>query len=225
MSWTFATSSIASQVCPCSIWSLSSVPVQADSGDMTPVEIGVKIRSDVGGLITAIRFYKSASNTGIHKVNLWSSTGTLLGTTTAVNETSSGWQQATFNSPIAITAGTTYVASYFAPSGHYAFDQAVFNTAGVDNAPLHALATTTDGGNGVFIYAGASAFPTSTFNGSNYWVDVVFVSNNSTAPPSVISTLPSSGSTGVGIGAGLTAGFSEPMDPTTINSSSVLLVD
>ena len=225
VTWTFATSSIASQVCPCSIWSLSNVPVQIDSGDMTPVEVGVKIRSDVSGLITAVRFYKGASNTGIHTVNLWSSSGTLLGTTTAVNESSSGWQQATFNSPIAIAAGTTYIASYFAPSGHYSFDQAVFNTAGVDNAPLHALATTTDGGNGVFVYAGASAFPTSTFNGSNYWVDVVFVPNNSTAPPSVISTVPASGSSGVGIGAGLLAGFSEPMDPTTINSTSVLLVD
>jgi hypothetical protein len=225
VSWVFATASVASQVCPCSIWSLSSVPVNLDSGDATPVEIGVKFRSDVSGLITGIRFYKSVANTGIHKVNLWTNTGTLLASSTAVNESSSGWQQVTFNSPVAITSGTTYVASYFAPSGHYSFDQAVFNTVGVDNAPLHALSTVADGGDGVYTYAGTSAFPSSTFNGSNYWVDVVFVSSNSTAAPVVLSTQPTTGATGVGIGATLSAGFSEPIDPSTVNSSTFLLVD
>ena len=42
----------------------------------------------------------------------------------------------------------------------------------VDNPPLHALATT-GSPNGVYRY-GASAFPDQTFNGGNYWVDVVF---------------------------------------------------
>jgi hypothetical protein len=225
VTWVFTTSSTASQVCPCSIWSPASVPVGIDSGDDLPVEVGTKVRSDVSGLITGIRFYKGTANTGFHIANLWSSNGTLLASATATNESSSGWQQVTFNSPVAITSGTTYVASYFAPSGHYSFDQAVFNTAGVDNAPLHALATGVDGGNGVYTYGGTSAFPSSTYNGSNYWVDVVFVSNNSTAPPTVISTLPASGATGVNIGATLNTAFSEPMDPSTINSSTVLVVD
>ena len=48
-----------------------------------------------------------------------------------------------------------------------------FTSAGVDNAPLHALANGVDGANGVYVY-GASAFPTQTFNAANYWVDVVF---------------------------------------------------
>ena len=212
VTWAFTTASIASQVCPCSIWTPSSVPVLPDSGDTTPVEIGVKIRSDASGLITAIRFYKSAANTGIHKVNLWSNSGTLLASATATNESNSGWQQVTFNSPVAITAGTTYVASYFAPSGHYAFDQAVFNAAGVDNAPLHALATGADGGDGVYTYTGTSAFPASTFNGSNYWVDVVFVSNNSTAAPRVVSTQPSQWRNGGRYRYFTQRGFSEPMD-------------
>jgi len=36
-----------------------------------------------------------------------------------VNETASGWQQVLFGAPVAVTAGTTYVASYHAPSGGY----------------------------------------------------------------------------------------------------------
>ena len=35
------------------------------------------------------------------------------------NETSSGWQAVTFDTPVPITASTTYVASYLAPNGHY----------------------------------------------------------------------------------------------------------
>ena len=42
-------------------------------------------------------------------------------------------------------------------------------------APLHAPATGAVGGNGVYRYSSSSAFPNSTFNGNNYWVDVVFV--------------------------------------------------
>ena len=41
--------------------------------------------------------------------------------------------------PVAITAGTVYVASYLAPVGRYAGDAGYFATTGVDNGPLHAL--------------------------------------------------------------------------------------
>jgi hypothetical protein len=44
----------------------------------------------------------------------------------------------------------------------------------VDNAPLHALSAGASGGNGVYAYGTGSSFPAQTWNGSNYWVDVVF---------------------------------------------------
>ena len=52
----------------------------------------------------------------------------------------------------------------------------------MDNAPLHALASGASGGNGVYIYGAATAFPNNTFNASNYWVDVVFSTGPATAP-------------------------------------------
>jgi len=66
------------------------------------------------------------------------------------------------------------VASYFVPVGHYSGDKNYFATQGVDNPPLHALATGVSGGNGVYNYSPTSTFPNQTYFGANYWVDVVF---------------------------------------------------
>jgi hypothetical protein len=137
------------------------------------VELGLKFRSDVAGTIKGVRFYKSAANTGVHTGSLWTAAGTLLGTVTFTNETASGWQEAQFASPIPINPNVTYVVSYHTNSGHYSASGGYFNSAGFDNGTLHALSTTAAGGNGVYIY-GVSSFPVSSFNGANYWVDVVF---------------------------------------------------
>jgi hypothetical protein len=67
-------------------------------------------------------------------------------------------------------------------AGHWSVNWSYFAAAGVDNAPLHALAVT----NGAFAYGSTPAFPRSTHQSSNYWVDVVF---NGAAPvaPSITS--------------------------------------
>ena len=67
-----------------------------------------------------------------------------------------------------MTAGTTYVAGYWAPNGNYAANGGFFNQQ-YDNSPLHGLS----GQNGVYFY-GASQFPTQSYNSTNYWVDVMF---------------------------------------------------
>jgi hypothetical protein len=149
-----------------------TAPAVADSGDTSSVELGVKFTADYNGSITGIRFYKSALNTGTHVGSLWSSAGTRLAQVTFANETASGWQTATFASPVSVTAGTTYVASYFAPAGHYSGTTMGLDT-GVDNAPLHAVANSTSA-NGVYRYGTASGFPTNTYGASNYWVDVTY---------------------------------------------------
>jgi Domain of unknown function (DUF4082) len=78
-----------------------------------------------------------------------------------------------FATPVAITANTTYIASYHTNVGRYAADSNYFASAGVYNPPLRALADGVDGGNGVFRY-GKTGFPTSSSLATNYWVDVVF---------------------------------------------------
>ena len=82
----------------------------------------MKFTSDIFGTITAIRFYKATANTGTHVGSLWTSTGQLLAQATFTGETASGWQQVSFSKPVPVVPGTTYVASYFAPKGHYSDD-------------------------------------------------------------------------------------------------------
>jgi len=157
------------------IWNPDGAVGGFDTGGDSPVELGVKFRADLDGYIEGIRFYKYALNTGTHVGNLWTSNGTNLGSVTFTGETSSGWQQANFETPIPITANTTYIASYHATAGHFAMSLNYFSSAGVDNAPLHALRSGVDGLNGVYCYGAASCFPNQTYATSNYWVDVAFV--------------------------------------------------
>jgi len=175
--------------CPCSDWSSSTTPSQVDSGDATAGEYGVRFRADYDGYVTGIRFYKSSNNTGTHIGHLWSNAGTLLASTTFTNEGSSGWQQVTFSNPVAITANTTYVASYFTPTGHYSDTAGYFATSGADAPPLHFPADGIDGANGIYSYGPASTFPTSTYKSTNYWVDVTYIpaSSMSGAAPALLA--------------------------------------
>jgi hypothetical protein len=151
-----------------------ATPSIIDAEDGSSVELGVKLTSSVNGTITGIRFYKSAANTGTHVGSLWSASGELLAQATFTNETASGWQSATFSEPVAITAGTTYVAGYLAPNGNYSATSVAFSSAGIENPPLMALANGTSL-NGVYAYSGESTFPTNSYNSTNYYVDVTFV--------------------------------------------------
>ena len=110
----------ATSCAACTIWPSSAIPSTPDEADPNSTEVGVKFKADVNGSITAIRFYKGTANTGTHVGNLWTASGTKLASATFSSETASGWQQANFAAPVAITAGTVYVASYYAPAGHYA---------------------------------------------------------------------------------------------------------
>ncbi|MFC4588892.1 DUF4082 domain-containing protein [Sphaerisporangium corydalis] len=172
-SWSFTTGGPAS--CPCSIWASNATPGTPSINDPDAVEVGVKFTAEMDGTVTGVRFYKGAGNTGTHVGNLWSATGTLLATGTFTGETASGWQSLTFTTPVSVTAGQVYVASYLAPDGHYAGDGGYFNSGPYDNSPLHALANGgAAGGNGVYRYGTSSGFPTASFNGANYWVDALF---------------------------------------------------
>jgi hypothetical protein len=145
----------------------------SSDSDSNSVELGVKFRTSVGGAVVGVRFFKTTGNTGTHTGTLWSTGGDMLATGTFTDETSTGWQELTFDHPVTIAAGTTYIASYHAPNGHYAADLNGLSRAKV-NGPLTALANNTDGKNSVYRYNGSTAFPINTWQAANYWVDVRF---------------------------------------------------
>jgi hypothetical protein len=157
---------------PVSVWSPTAVPKTAAVTSAHAEELGMAFLSDVPGYITGVRFYKSATNLGIHGGYLWTSTGTLLASVTFTSESASGWQQANFAAPVAICANTPYIVSYWSPQGHYANDAGYFATKGVTNQMLYAPPNGQYGPNGP--YANRNGFPSSSSNANNFWVDVVF---------------------------------------------------
>jgi hypothetical protein len=154
----------------------NAAPTVFAATDTAPVELGVKLRSSAAGKITGIRFYRNVAIPAGYTVHLWTSTGTLLASATLIEGVgpTPGWQLATFAAPVAIAANTTYVASYFASQGGYSVEANGFATAR-QSGVLTGLASGASGGNGVFVYAAAGGFPTSTFNATNYFVDVTYV--------------------------------------------------
>jgi hypothetical protein len=210
--------------CPCSIWDSTTVPAnEAQTGDTGAVELGVKFRPQENGQITGLRFYKGTTNTGTHVGHLWSATGDMLAEATFSNETPRGWQEVTLSNPVSVTGGTTYVASYHAPNGNYAWNGGFFASAGVDNPPLRALADGEDGGNGVYAYGPSRSFPSNTWQSTNYWVDVVFQGSSGggdTTPPNITTLAPQNGATGVSAGSNVTASFNEPMSAASISGTT-----
>jgi hypothetical protein len=207
----------AAATCPCTIFTASQTPTVASENDTDAVELGVKFRADQSGFITGIRFYKGAGNTGTHTGSLWSTAGARLATVTFTSETATGWQQALFASPVAVTADTTYVASYYAPVGRYSADEGFFAGTAVVSSPLTALQNGTEGGNGVYRYGTGGGFPSSTYQSTNYWVDVVFESSGvDTTKPTVTDRAPAAGATGVPTtGTTVSATFSESVVATS----------
>lgn len=220
-SWAFTTA-VDAAACPCGAWSATTVPGTASDSDTGSVELGVRFRSDVDGYVSGVRFYKGSANTGTHIGNLWSAAGTRLATATFTNETTSGWQQVNFATPVAVTANTVYVASYYAPNGRYSADVGYFALTGIDKPPVHLLRDGVSGANGVYAYGPSSSFPSATYRSTNYWVDVVF---NTTAPadttaPTVTATTPANGALGVASSTVIGATLSEALDATTVDSST-----
>ena len=215
---------VGARTCPCDLWG-TGTPSIVESNDTNSVELGFRFRSDVNGFVTGVRFYKGPSNTGTHLGHLWTNDGTLLASATFTNESASGWQQVSFPSAIAITAGTTYLASYFAPNGNYSINDLYFASSGADSPPLHALQDGVDGPNGVFSYSATPIFPSSTFQSRNYWVDVVFSTTLGGSGPTVTSTVPLPGSTGVSSSTAVSATFDKALDPTTVTSTTFRLLD
>jgi Domain of unknown function (DUF4082) len=166
-----------------SLFGTSEGPGPADLANMALAgEFGVVFQASVPGTITAIRFYKNALNVGVHVGNLWTLAddgSPALASVTFSDETATGWQQGNFVQPVHIDAATNYIASYHIDdTGTYSCTSGYFNSA---SRIVGVLTAPTDGdvcGNGRVTYGDTSARPTSTYNGSNFWVDVVFVPDN-----------------------------------------------
>lgn len=138
------------------------------STDGVSYELGLKFRTTTAGRLTALRYFKPAAETGTHTGRLWSATGTPLTNTSFVTETDSGWQTASLTPPFILAADTTYIVSVNCNTHYSSSNQALATE--ITNGPLVAIA---DGTNG--LYGTINTFPTSSYQNTNYFRDVVFV--------------------------------------------------
>ena len=84
--------------------------------------------------------------------------------------------------PVAITAGTTYVAGYLAPNGHYSVTSAAFSSAGQQRAAAGVANATS--ANGVYAYSVGQHLPDrAPTTPTNYWVDVDVRARRPRPPP------------------------------------------
>jgi methionine-rich copper-binding protein CopC len=231
VSLSFTTAVPDASGCPCTLYAPASAPASS-ANETAQVELGVRFTTDTAGSVSSVRFYKVAGDTGTHTGSLWATDGTRLATATFSGETASGWQQVTFDQPVAVQAGRVYTASFHTSSGIYAYTRNAFAQAGIDRAPLHAPVATSTAPNGVYAY-GASTFPVQGTT-TGYGVDVVFSPTQAsgtgstgstgstggsaadTTAPTVVSTSPTAGATAVPVASPVTVTFSEPVSASSV---------
>jgi hypothetical protein len=185
----FTAALAAASDAPVGVFSDDVVPVTPVDPDQRSVELGLRFAPKTDGTVSALRFYRTADNTGPHVGTLWGPDGEVLARAT-FDDTASpdGWQTVALEPAVPVHAGVLYTASYVAPSGRYAADEYWFTQATETaelTVPAHA---------GVYAY-GAGGFPTQVYGDSNYFVDVTFQPTPAAREPSTPSPEPSTPST------------------------------
>lgn len=178
-----ATATIHSVVPTVSFFSPEPTPTSGYNVDSPaqPATLGMQFSVTQAGTISAITLYKDARDTMAFEVALFDGSGNAVGTGNYAGSNAQGYITVPLASPVSVTTGVTYTAAYFFPAGWgYADDQNVFvaptypKTNNGITVPVNA---------GVFAYASTLTFPTSTWNGSSYYLDVVFAPSGQQAPP------------------------------------------
>jgi rhamnogalacturonyl hydrolase YesR len=179
-----------------SLWTTSTVPANTTGNDSSSVELGLRFSSNVAGSVTGARIYCASNSSGTHTVHLWNSTGTSLGTATL--PACSGWTAVNFASSIAVTAGSTYTISYH--TTEYPWNTEFFTAAVTNGNNLTAPANA-----GVYGYGSSPAYPSSTWEATNYWVDVLFTPATATPTYTISGTISGIGSATVALSGAASA--------------------
>ena len=119
------------------------------------------------GVVTGVRFYKGANNTGSHTGTLWTANGTLLASGTFTDESTVGLADADLRHAGDDREEHARTSRPTAPrSGRYSATPNAFAAADLSRAPLRVTSTA-----GAYTYG--TGFPGDSVS-TNYLVDVVF---------------------------------------------------
>lgn len=203
-----------------SIWPATNGPDTSNS-DGQAINLGIEFYVTDPAWVTHLRFYRGSAlvqpdNLRLYEVDS-AAAGTMVAEVTAPTFSGTGWQEYEID-PVELTPDQRYrvVAhmpdDYTATGGYWASGGPGDGgrTNGILVAPDDDAATGNDQGS--FLYSPTPAFPTESFNGGNYWVDIIATDED-----------PDGGVTGTGsavLGA-LTATASGV--PTTFGAAAVVL--
>ena len=190
--------------CPCAVWPDVAPSSVTDASDTSRGEPGCSVPGHaerenqrdpvLQGAGQHRHSHRYPGTAGRHRA----------GTGTFSNESTQGWEELDFSTPVAVTAGTTYVASYLTTTGHYADTSGGLSSA-VTNGPLTALATA-----GSTRTARRPRSRPAATTGRATGVDVVYQQN--TSPPSVTATTPGTSATSVPVGTAVTVTLNEAIE-------------
>ena len=149
------------------------------------VQFKVTLTAGQTATLTAI-WFNSPSGAGIRPgtIDLWAVSGASLVHSESASwsgAVGSGWIRAPFTSPPSLVSGTSYkgaiqkndgsVNNFYGSTAHYWGTGP--GSGGTTNGPLSAPNNAGgDGGQDTFNSSGSNAYPATSFNETNYWVDV-----------------------------------------------------
>ena len=168
----------------------SETPSLLDVNNGAAITVGATIVFAADGQVTAIRFWAPGTNTGTYTGALYevtsdddpagSGTGDLLVSAAVAsgNITAGAFNDITVAS-VDVTAGTYYRAAVHCTSGRIVATGAAFASAAITNGNVTDIqhGTATPLGtlhNGAFTEGVSLSYPATSFNATDYFVDVVF---------------------------------------------------
>ena len=149
-------------------------PAAISTSDPTSYELGVRFVASGDGAVTSLRYWRGvedAGDTDARTLTLWNAAGTALASVTVESLPGQwGWQTGMLESPVLIVEDAIYVVSY-GTADNYVYTSGFFADTwtgpdGYLSAPGGSAA------NGVFAAGAPGAFPTTSYNATNYWVDL-----------------------------------------------------
>ena len=149
-------------------------PSFVNTTDTSGYELGTHFKTTVAGSVVGLRYWKGLTAAETRTLRLWrwngGESGTELASVTVIPATGvTGWVTGNLASPVALTVGQFYTASYGKASGQsYAADNYFFTSP----QTFGAFTTPTDAG--VYSFLGVGAFPFGKYQSSCYYADIVF---------------------------------------------------
>lgn len=184
------------------LFTSTPTPALPDVNESQNVTLGTTVVFAVSGTVSGIQFMSPVTISGTFDGVLWqataddapasSGTGTVLATASFGTPSSASLTTCTFSSPVAVTAGVTYVCGMRTSAGRYPATGAFFTSAlvvgnitAVQDQSVTALGTMA---NGRFIGGSITLYPTDTFNSNGYFIGPIFDATvSSTVAPTGVS--------------------------------------